>query len=100
MGHGPGELWEQRQRRRPSPRPEAQEALRRERGYFRTNAAPMEYPSFRAAGLPIGSGAVESSARHLVQQRLKRAGARWSEAGAQCVMNVRCALASTRPDAA
>lgn len=83
-----------------APSPEAQEVLRRERGYFRTNAARMEYPSFRAAGLPIGSGAVESSARHLVQQRLKRAGARWSEAGAQGVMNVRCALASTHPDAA
>lgn len=83
-----------------APSPEAQQVLRRERGYFRTNAARMAYPDFRAAGLPIGSGAVESAARHLVQQRLKRAGARWSEAGAQYVMNVRCALVSTSPKAA
>jgi hypothetical protein len=80
--------------------PEAQEVLRRERGYFKRGAARMAYPDFRAAGLPIGSGAVESAARHLVQQRLKRAGARWSELGAQYVMNVRCALASTHPQAA
>ena len=83
-----------------APTPEAQDVLRRERGYFRTNADRMAYPTFRAAGLPIGSGAVESSARHLVQQRLKRAGARWSDTGAQYVMNVRCKLASAQPKAA
>ena len=83
-----------------APTPEAQDVLRRERGYFRTNADRMAYPTFRAAGLPIGSGAVESSARHLVQQRLKRSGARWSDAGAQCVMNVRCKLESAQPKAA
>jgi hypothetical protein len=80
--------------------PEAQEALRRERGYFRTNAARMDYPRYRAAGLPCGSGAVESAARHLVQQRLKLAGARWSEAGAQYVLNVRCARKSASHKAA
>lgn len=80
--------------------PAAQEVLRRERGYFRTNADRMDYPTFHAAGLPIGSGAVESSASHLVQQRLKLAGARWSDTGAQYVMNVRCQLASAKPEAA
>jgi hypothetical protein len=83
-----------------APTPAAQEVLRRERGYFRTNADRMDYPTFREAGLPIGSGAVESSAGHLVQQRLKLAGARWSDAGAQHVMNVRCQLASAKPEAA
>jgi hypothetical protein len=83
-----------------APTPEAQEVLRRERGYFRTNAARMDYPAFRAAGLPIGSGAVESSAGHLAQQRLKLSGARWSATGAQYVMNVRCQLASAKSQAA
>lgn len=82
-----------------APTPEAHEVLRRERGYFRTNAARMNYPAFEAAGLPLGSGAVESSARHVVQQRLKRAGCRWSETGARGVLNVCCALASA-PNAA
>jgi len=76
---------------------EAAEVLRIERGYFRTNAARMDYPSFRAAGLPIGSGAVESSARHLVQQRMKRSGARWSKPGAQALLNVRSHLLSGLP---
>ena len=80
--------------------PEAQEVLRREQGYFRTNAARMAYPRYRAAGLPCGSGAVEAAARHLVQQRLKLAGARWSEQGAQYVMNVRCARKSAHLKAA
>lgn len=70
-------------------RPEAAEALRRERAYFRTHAPRMDYPTFRQQGLPIGSGAVESEAKRLVQQRMKRPGARWSEPGAQAVLNVR-----------
>ncbi len=76
---------------------EASEVLRVERGYFRTNAARMDYPKFREIGLPIGSGAVESSAKHLVQQRMKRSGARWSEYGAQGVLNVRSRLISGLP---
>ena len=76
---------------------ESAEVLRVERGYFRTNAARMAYPTFRARGLPIGSGAVESSAKHLVQQRMKRPGARWSQTGAQSVLNVRSRLLSRLP---
>jgi Uncharacterised protein family (UPF0236) len=80
--------------------PLAATILHRERQYFRTNAARMDYPLFRAQGLPLGSGAVESAGRHLVQMRLKRAGARWSDDGAQAVLNVRCRLVSHRSFAA
>lgn len=76
---------------------EQAEILRRERGYFRTNADRMNYPAFRAQGLPIGSGAVEGSAKHLVQQRMKRPGTRWSPGGAQAVLNVRSHLLSGLP---
>ncbi len=71
--------------------------LQRERAYFRTNAARMAYPTFRQQGLPIGSGAVESEAKRLVQQRMKCPGARWSDAGAQAVLNVRSRLLSNLP---
>ena len=74
--------------------------LRTEHGYFRTNATRMDYPAFHARGFSIGSGAIESAAKHLVQLRLKRPGARWAEAGAQAVLQVRCHLASHRPLAA
>jgi hypothetical protein len=76
------------------PSAEAQEVLRRERGYFRTHLARMVYPAFVAHGLPIGSGAVESAAKHLVQLRLKRPGARWSPAGAQALLTLVAHLAS------
>lgn len=74
--------------------------FRTERQYFRTNQTRMDYPAFRQDGLPIGSGAVESAAKHLVQQRMKRPGARWSDEGGQAVLNVRCHLLSNRPLAA
>lgn len=77
--------------------PEGRRLLRRERGYFRTNAARRDYPTAKAAGLPLGSGAVESLARHLVQLRLKRPGARWSPAGAQAILTLRAHLKSGRP---
>ncbi|MGH2461015.1 MAG: ISKra4 family transposase [Chloroflexota bacterium] len=70
--------------------------LHQERGYFRTNAARMDYPTFRAQGLPCGSGAVEAAAKHLVQQRMKRPGSRWSEAGAKAVLTLRADLLSYR----
>ena len=77
-----------------APTAEAAEVLRVERGYFATNADRMRYPQFRAEGLPVGSGAIESAARHLVQQRLKRPGRGWSVPGAAAVLALRSALAS------
>ena len=75
---------------------EAQEVLRRERGYFRTNLPRLDYPTYAAQGLPIGSGAVEAAAKHLVQLRMKRPGARWSPAGAQAILTL-CAHLASRP---
>jgi hypothetical protein len=81
-------------RRLRPPSAEAKEVLRRERGYFRTNVARLAYPTFVEQGLPIGSGAVESAAKHLVQLRMKRPGARWSPAGAQAILTLGAHLAS------
>jgi hypothetical protein len=71
--------------------------LRVERGYFATNAARMAYPAYRARGLPIGSGAVESAAKHLVQDRMKRAGMRWSYPGGQAILALCAHLANDHP---
>jgi hypothetical protein len=79
-----------------APAPTAAAVLQRERHYFWTNRQRMDYPTFRQKRLPLGSGAVESAGRHLVQLRMKRAGARWSDAGGQAVLNVRCRLISNR----
>ena len=54
--------------------PAVADLVRVARGYFTTNATRMDYAGLAMAGLPIGSGAVESAARHVVQQRMKRPG--------------------------
>lgn len=95
LDHGPGPVLAALARAE-APGPEAAEVLRKERGYFETNAARMAYPAVRAAGLPIGSGPVESAAKHVVQQRLKVAGARWSAAGARAMLALCAYLASGR----
>jgi hypothetical protein len=56
----------------------------------------MAYAQFRQAGLPIGSGAVESACQTVVQARFKQAGMRWSRNGAQALLALRCALLSQR----
>jgi hypothetical protein len=66
-----------------------------ERGYFQTNRERMRYPEFRVQGFPIASGAVESSAKHVIQQRMKRAGCRWSDGGGQALA-VLCAQHATQ----
>ena len=72
------------------------EVVRVERGYFAANAERMDYPTIAAQGLPIGSGAVESSAKHVVQQHMKRPGQRWSERGARAMLALRARAASGR----
>ena len=71
---------------------EAARTLETEGGYFRANAERMRYSIYRDQGLPVGSGAEESAAEHLVQQRMMRAGMRWSERGARAILHLRCAL--------
>lgn len=83
------------------PNAEAQKVLQRERGYFTANTHRMQYPMFRKQAMPVASGAVESGAKHLVQQRMKRAGMRWSELGARAILHLRCAsLSASLPLAA
>lgn len=83
-----------------APTVDAAEVLRLERGYFTTNAERMNYPALRLDGLPLGSGAIESAADHLVQRRMKRAGMRWSDTGGDAMLALRARLRSRRPLAA
>ena len=57
--------------------------------YYEVNQKRMKYKTFRDKGLLIGSGAMESAHRTVVQSRLKRSGQRWSIRGAQNVLNLR-----------
>ena len=46
--------------------------------YFRERRAHLDYPAFRTAGWPTGSGATESGHKQVMQARMKRAGMRWA----------------------
>jgi hypothetical protein len=59
--------------------------------YYRTNAHRMKYRLFREDRLPIGSGAVESAHRHVLQTRMKRAGQRWALGNARRMARLRAA---------
>lgn len=58
-------------------------------GYYRTNEHRMRYRVFRARGLPVGSGIVESAHRHVLQVRMKRAGQRWGLVRARRMVRLR-----------
>ena len=57
--------------------------------YLEQNLERMRYNEYLAAGYPIASGAVEGACRHLVKDRLERAGMHWTIAGAQGMLDVR-----------
>ena len=64
--------------------------------YYRNNRSRMYYGSYRRRGLLIGSGPIEAAHRNVIQQRLKRAGQRWTQAGVQQVANLRVLRKSDR----
>jgi hypothetical protein len=86
--HGPAGLL-RALRRRVGKTAAQREALRLARGYFSTHRRRMQYPEFRRRGLMIGSGPVEAACKVVVGQRLKGAGMRWSEAGADAMLAIR-----------
>jgi hypothetical protein len=60
--------------------------------YLTNNRERMDYARYLADGLRIGSGAIESSCKRLLSQRLKGPGMRWKEQSAQTVCRLRCLI--------
>jgi hypothetical protein len=58
-------------------------------GYLKANLERMHYDEYLRAGYPIASGAVEGACRHLVKDRMERAGMHWTIVGAQAMLDVR-----------
>ena len=54
----------------------------------------LDYAGARAEGLPIGSGEIESGHRHVIQQRLKIAGAWWKIQNAESMLQLRTTRAN------
>lgn len=57
--------------------------------YLGENADRTDYPTYRARGIQIGSGAMESLHRTASQMRLKLAGTRWLAENAIAILNAR-----------
>ncbi len=68
---------------------EGREAARLGIDYFTERQDRMRYPQYVRAHLPIGSGAIESACKVLVQARQKQAGMRWRRRGSQAIATLR-----------
>ncbi len=58
----------------------------------------LKYPTFRSMGVPLGSGAIESSIRRVVNLRLKGNAIYWREENAEAMMQVRAQVVTNRWD--
>ena len=74
------------------------EEARKDAEYFSNNRERMNYPKFRAMGLCVATGVVEGGCKHIVGARLKQGGMRWTVAGANAIIALRCAVESNRFD--
>lgn len=62
--------------------------------YLTEGAHRMNYPKYRAAGWPIGSGAVEATCKHLIKERLRVTGARWKRENIPTIVALRLCRAN------
>ncbi len=74
-------------------RPAAAAARDEALGYLDARLEQLRYPDFRARGYPIGSGAVESACKLVIEARLKRSGMHWARPSVDpmvALQTVRC----------
>jgi len=74
------------------------EQLRTELNYLQRHgdAGRLVYPTFRGQGLPLGSGAIESRIRRVMNLRLKGNGIFWRETNAESMLQLRALVMSDR----
>jgi hypothetical protein len=70
------------------------ETLLKVAAYFERNRAFMRYDHYLALGWPIATGVIEGACRHLVKDRCERSGMRWTQAGAEALLRLRCVKAN------
>jgi hypothetical protein len=58
-------------------------------GYIENNISNIDYETYEKKGFFIGSGAIESGNKIVMQQRLKQAGMRWNVATAQNMLTLK-----------
>jgi len=75
-----------------SSHPKARDQIESLEIYLTNNLDRMDYPRYRAMGLRVGSGAIESTNYHVTGARLKLPGMRWSAEGAAQMARLRADL--------
>lgn len=79
-------------------RDKSQETIADSIAYLDKRKQMLDYPSFRSAHLPIGSGSVESAHKVVMQCRMKQAGMRWQDDNIDPMLALRCLLSNEQWD--
>jgi hypothetical protein len=74
------------------------QAASKKLSYFHGHEDNCRYDQFIKRNIPIGSGAIESAVRRIVNLRLKGAGMFWLKHNAEAFLHLRCQLKSGRWD--
>ncbi len=64
--------------------------------YIENNKNRVNYSSYKREGYYIGSGAIESGNKMVIQQRMKQSGMRWSLSGGQQIASLRAKYSSNK----
>jgi hypothetical protein len=78
----------------PANKPDEKAPARKCHRYLTNRLDQIDYQSAIKAGLPIGSGEIESAHRHVIQQRLKISGAWWLPENADNMLTLRTTRAN------
>jgi len=65
------------------------EELNKTANYFERNLGYMHYDEYLTKGWPIASGVIEGACRHLVKDRFELTGMRWTQEGAESLLQLR-----------
>jgi hypothetical protein len=57
--------------------------------FLSKNRHRMKYNEYLSAGYPIATGVIEGACRHVIKDRMERAGMRWKIPGAQAMLHLR-----------
>jgi hypothetical protein len=87
VGYGIGGLRQRLTKRRL--RKSVRQTLEKVITFFPNHRRWMRYDAYLAAGLPMGTGVVESACGSVVQHRMEGEGQRWSLEGAEAILTLR-----------
>jgi hypothetical protein len=78
--------------------PAAQRVVATHLHYFRQHAEHMQYATYTAAKLPIGSGVTEAGCKELIKARFCRSGMRWKRDSDDAILQLRALRLSVQWD--